>query len=170
MKSVEIYTDGACSGNPGAGGWAAVLRYEGESGTKEKQLFGKAAKTTNNRMELAAAVYGLKALNRPCEVKLYSDSAYLVNAMTQGWIASWQERGWKTADGKPVKNKEIWEELLRVAEGHQIEWIKVEAHADNEGNNLADTLAYSMAYESFTDVVLDDDDIKKIDDLTNGVA
>lgn len=135
--AVSIYTDGACSGNPGPGGWGAILIYK----EKEKELWGNEAHTTNNRMELTAAVQGLKALKYPCRVNLYSDSAYLVNAFKQGWLRKWQENGWLTSKKEPVENQDLWQELLALNRVHQIEWIKVKGHADNEYNNRCDALA-----------------------------
>lgn len=140
---VEIYTDGACSGNPGPGGWAAVLIYAG----KEKEIYGKEESTTNNRMELTAAMQGLKALKFPCRVKLYSDSAYLINAFNNGWLRKWQQNGWKTARKEPVENQDLWQEILSVSALHEIEWIKVKGHADNEYNNRCDKLAVEAISE-----------------------
>lgn len=137
LKEVIIYTDGACSGNPGPGGWAAVLLYGGH----RKELSGAVAVTTNQRMELTAALEALKALKEPCRVKLYSDSAYLVNAFQEGWIKRWQENGWRTAKKEPVENQDLWQELLKVASQHQVEWVKVTGHSDNEENNRCDALA-----------------------------
>lgn len=134
---VTIYTDGACSGNPGPGGYAAILMV----GENKKEIFGAERDTTNNKMELKAAIEGLKALNRPCNVELYSDSAYLVNAYEKGWIDSWKKNNWKTASKDPVKNKELWEELERLREIHTVKFIKVKGHADNEYNNRCDELA-----------------------------
>ena len=136
--SVEIFTDGACRGNPGPGGWGAVLRY----GEHEKLLSGRSSATTNNRMELTAAIEALQALRRPCRVRLATDSTYLKNGITQ-WIATWKRRGWKTADRKPVKNCDLWRRLERAASLHQIEWVWVRGHAGNEGNEKADALARS---------------------------
>lgn len=137
MVPVTIYTDGACSGNPGPGGWAAVLIY----GEYRKEISGFEPMTTNNRMELTAAIKALQALNRPCEVELFSDSAYLCNAFLNGWIDSWIRNGWKKADKKPVENAELWQELVRLSRIHTIRWHKVKGHADNELNNLCDKLA-----------------------------
>ncbi len=134
---VQIYTDGACSGNPGPGGWGAILLYEG----KEKELQGKEPQTTNNRMELMAAIQALKALKYPCKVRLYSDSAYLVNAFKNGWLAKWQANGWQTAKRQAVENQDLWQELLELAKIHEIEWVKVKGHADNPYNNRCDKLA-----------------------------
>jgi len=134
---VIIYTDGACSGNPGKGGWGAILMY----GDKKKEISGAELETTNNRMELTAPIEALKLLKRPCCVKLYSDSAYLINAFSQGWIYNWQMNGWKTADKKDVKNRELWETIYQFTQIHKIEWIKVKGHSDNEYNNRCDKMA-----------------------------
>ena len=137
MDKVIIYTDGACSGNPGKGGWGAILMY----GDIKKEISGGNPNTTNNQMELTAPIEALKLLKRPCEVKVYSDSAYLVNAFLQGWLKNWKKNGWKTADKKDVKNKELWLEIDKFMQIHNIEWIKVKGHADNEFNNRCDELA-----------------------------
>lgn len=137
MKRVDIYTDGACSGNPGKGGWCAILMCDG----KEKVLSGGEAETTNNRMEIAAAVNGLSALKKRCEVRLFSDSAYLVNAVENGWLESWQRNGWRTSDGKPVKNKDLWLDIVRLTGEHAVTFVKVKGHADNENNNRCDKIA-----------------------------
>lgn len=137
MKSVEIYTDGACSGNPGPGGWAAVLMYGG----RIKELSGGNNHTTNQQMELYAAIEALNALKESCLVKLHSDSAYLVNCFQQQWYKNWLKNGWKNSKGKPVENQDLWKELLRLTEKHQVEFIKVKGHADNEWNNRCDELA-----------------------------
>ena len=137
MKQVEIFTDGACSGNPGPGGWGAVLRYNGH----EKEISGGEANTTNNRMELFAAIQGLSALKESCVVNLYSDSSYLVNAFEKHWIEKWQRNGWKTAAKKPVENQDLWKWLLTVMQPHQVTIIKVKGHADNPWNNRCDELA-----------------------------
>lgn len=136
-KIVEIYTDGACSGNPGPGGWAAVMMY----GEKKKEISGGESQTTNQRMEMKAAVEALKALKYPCEVSLFSDSAYLVNAFNQGWLERWQGNGWRTSQKKPVENKDLWEELLKLTEKHRVKFVKVKGHADNVYNNRCDELA-----------------------------
>ncbi len=136
-KKVEIYTDGACSGNPGPGGWAAVMMY----GDKKKEISGGEPQTTNQRMEMKAAVEALKALKFPCEVNLYSDSAYLVNAFKQGWTERWQRNGWVTSQKTPVANKDLWEELLQLTRTHDVKFIKVKGHSDNEYNNRCDELA-----------------------------
>ena len=137
MKKVILYTDGACSVNPGVGGWGVVLSFNGF----EKQFSGAEADTTNNRMELKAVIEGLKRLKEPCEVEVYSDSAYTVNAFNEGWIYSWEKNGIKKADNKPVLNEELWRELLRLTRVHNVTFIKVKGHADNEYNNLCDKLA-----------------------------
>ena len=137
MKSVDIYTDGACSGNPGKGGWCAILMYGG----KEKILSGGDPDTTNNRMEVYAAIAGLCALKERCEVKLYSDSSYLVSAVEQGWLDNWKRNGWRTADKKTVKNKELWEKLDELLTEHSVTFVKVKGHADNEYNNRCDKIA-----------------------------
>ena len=137
MKKVSLYTDGACSGNPGPGGWGAVLVYNG----REKRISGGERSTTNNRMELTAAIEGLSALTEPCEVHLVSDSKYLVDGMTKGWARSWKSKGWKKSDGKPALNPDLWERLLCLSEVHKItyEWIK--GHAGHEYNEICDRLA-----------------------------
>ena len=137
MKSVTIYTDGACSGNPGPGGWAAILRY----GAAEKVLTGGEAETTNNRMELTAVLEGLKALKEPCAVELWSDSRYVVDALEKGWAASWRDHGWRRADKKPALNVDLWEILLPLAETHTLHCHWVRGHAENEYNNRCDALA-----------------------------
>lgn len=137
MKEVTIYTDGACSGNPGPGGWGAVLIY----GDKRKELSGAEPSTTNQRMEITAAIAALRVLKEPCRVHLYSDSAYLVNAFRQGWLARWERNGWLTVKKQPVENQDLWRELLQVASRHQVEWLKVKGHSDNPENNRCDELA-----------------------------
>lgn len=134
---VTIYTDGACSGNPGPGGWGVVLMF----GPHRKELSGYDAATTNNRMELLAAIRGLEALKQPCVVELYSDSAYLINAWEKGWLDGWQKRGWLTAQKKPVENQDLWKRLLELCAVHQVNWHKVKGHADNPWNNRCDELA-----------------------------
>ena len=133
---VEIFTDGACSGNPGPGGWAAILRF----GEVEKELSGGETMTTNNRMEMTAAAAGLEALTRPCRVRLYTDSQYLRDGITQ-WLRGWKARDWRTADKKPVKNVDLWQHLDAVAAPHQVEWIWVRGHAGHPENERADALA-----------------------------
>ena len=133
---VEIYSDGACRGNPGPGGWGALLRY----GSEEKELWGGEAATTNNRMELMAAIRALEALKRPSRVKLYTDSIYVMKGITT-WIRDWKRRGWRTAEKKPVKNEDLWRELEAQAARHNIEWHWVKGHAGHVENERADALA-----------------------------
>ena len=137
MKKVIIYTDGACSGNPGPGGWGAILIYR----EQKLELSGYEGHTTNNRMELLAAIEALSKLKEPCEVDLYSDSAYLVNAFLQNWLTNWVRRGWVKSDKKPVENRDLWEMLLNFSQLHQIHWHKVKGHAENPLNNRCDALA-----------------------------
>ena len=137
MKKVVLYTDGACSGNPGPGGYGAVLIYGGV----EKEIFGGEKSTTNNKMEMMAVIKGLEALKEPCEVEVYSDSAYIVNAIEQGWIESWKKNGWRKADKKPVKNVDLWEKLLELMDKHKVIFNKVKGHADDEYNNRCDRIA-----------------------------
>jgi ribonuclease HI len=136
MKIVKIYTDGACRGNPGPGGWGAWLQYA----TVEKEMCGGEPETTNNRMELMAAIQALEVLKQPCKVKLYSDSKYVLQGITE-WMANWKKRGWKTAAKKPVKNEDLWRRLDSVMQKHQIEWVWVKGHSGNIGNEKADQLA-----------------------------
>ena len=140
MKAVSIYSDGACSGNPGPGGWGTILIY----GSQEKELSGHDPDTTNNRMELLGAIRGLEALNQPCQVTLYSDSAYLCNAINQGWLVNWQRNGFLKKDKKPVENVDLWKSLLIQMEKHQISFVKVKGHADNAYNNRCDQLAVAQ--------------------------
>jgi len=142
VSDVEIFTDGACKGNPGPGGWGAIIR----AGAREKELSGNEPHTTNNRMELMAAIQGLKALKRPCRVKLATDSTYVMQGLTQ-WIHGWRRNGWKTADKKPVKNAELWQELLDAAAPHQVEWKWVKGHSGHPENERADQLACAAAGE-----------------------
>jgi ribonuclease HI len=137
MKHVILYTDGACSGNPGPGGWAALLRF----GQQEREIAGGEPETTNNRMELRAVLEGLRALTEPCKVDVHTDSAYIANAFNDRWIAGWLRRGWKNAAGEPVKNRDLWEELIDQTKRHQVRFIKVKGHADDELNNRVDRLA-----------------------------
>ena len=137
MDEVIIYTDGACSGNPGPGGWGAILMFK----DIKKEISGAQNNTTNNIMELTAVIEALKLLKHPCKVQLYSDSAYVVNAFLQKWVDNWQKNNWKTADKKDVKNKELWQELISLTTTHQVKFIKVKGHADNEFNNRCDELA-----------------------------
>jgi len=137
MNQVSIYTDGACSGNPGPGGWGAVLCCRGT----EKELSGGEAQTTNNRMELMAVIRALEALKVPCEVDLYSDSKYVIDALQKGWAKSWQRNNWKKADKKPALNPDLWERLLALTEQHTLHYHWVKGHADNEYNNRCDKMA-----------------------------
>ncbi|MBP3596343.1 MAG: ribonuclease HI [Clostridia bacterium] len=143
MKKVTIYTDGACSGNPGPGGWGALLMFEGN----KKEISGAKTDTTNNIMELTAVIEALKLLKVECEVDLYSDSSYVVNAFLQGWIFNWRKNNWKTASKEPVKNRELWEELYSLTQKHKVNFIKVKGHSDNEFNNRCDYLATSAIKE-----------------------
>ncbi|PCJ48135.1 MAG: ribonuclease HI [Gammaproteobacteria bacterium] len=133
---VEIYTDGACRGNPGIGGWGAVIRYKG----REKLLSGGEQNTTNNRMELMAAIKALNSLNRPCDISLTTDSQYVRKGILE-WMVAWKKRGWKTAAKKPVKNQDLWQQLDESTQRHKIEWHWVKGHAGHEGNELSDSLA-----------------------------
>ena len=137
MKTVTIYTDGACSGNPGPGGWGAVLRY----GAHELELSGGAAETTNNRMELTGVIEALRRLKEPCAVELYSDSKYVVDALSKGWAQSWQKKGWIKSDKKPALNADLWETLLTLSARHELRCHWVKGHAENEYNNRCDALA-----------------------------
>jgi ribonuclease HI len=136
-SEVELWTDGACSGNPGPGGWAALLRM----GTNERVLSGGEQLTTNNRMELTGVVQGLRALTRPCVVRVHIDSSYVMNAFRQGWLARWERNGWATRDKRPVKTRELWLELQAEVARHQVEWVKVAGHAGVELNERVDRLA-----------------------------
>ena len=137
MKEVTIYTDGACSGNPGPGGWGAILIY----GENKKEISGREKETTNNIMEITAVIESLKLLKYPCDVKLYSDSAYVVNAFNNNWVESWQKNGWINSKKEAVKNKELWKELIELTKTHNVTFIKVKGHSDNEFNNRCDELA-----------------------------
>ncbi|MBR3979175.1 MAG: ribonuclease HI [Oscillospiraceae bacterium] len=137
MKTVTLYTDGACSGNPGPGGWGAILEYNGV----EKELSGGEASTTNNRMELTAVISGLQALKEPCIVELYSDSKYVIDGLSKGWAESWRKNGWKKADKKPALNPDLWEILLDLTAQHQLRYHWVKGHAENPKNNRCDALA-----------------------------
>ena len=136
MTEVTIYTDGACKGNPGPGGWGALL----VAGTERKELCGGEPETTNNRMELTAAIEALSALKRPCRVNLYTDSKYVMDGLTQ-WLPNWKARGWKTADKKPVKNQDLWQQLDDIAGKHEVSWHWVKGHNGHPGNERADQLA-----------------------------
>ncbi len=137
MKNITIYTDGACSGNPGCGGWGAILMFN----DLKKEISGFDPNTTNNKMELTAAIEALKLLKEKCKITLYSDSAYLCNAFNNNWIANWQKNGWIGSNKAPVKNKELWEQLIYFYNFHELTFIKVKGHADNEYNNRCDALA-----------------------------
>lgn len=139
MKKIDIYTDGACSGNPGPGGWGAILMYN----DYKKEISGYSPETTNNVMEMTAVVEALKLLKEECEITIYSDSAYVVNAFLQKWIKGWIANGWKTSNKKEVKNKELWQEMLDLLNKHNYKFIKVKGHSDNEYNNRCDFLATS---------------------------
>ncbi len=139
MVSVTIYTDGACSGNPGPGGWGAVLIY----GENKKEISGGNKNTTNNIMEITAVIEALKCLKNECKATVYSDSAYVVNCFNQGWIYNWKKNNWKTSTKGPVKNKELWEELYTLVKKYNVEFVKVKGHSDNELNNRCDELARS---------------------------
>ena len=136
MKGIILYTDGACSGNPGIGGWGAILFYK----DIKKELSGGEEQTTNNRMELMAVIKGLEAIKENCKVDIYSDSAYVVNAFLQDWVSNWKNNGWRTAKGS-VQNQDLWQKLLSLLEKHEVQWHKVKGHADNEYNNRCDALA-----------------------------
>ena len=137
MKEVIIYTDGACSGNPGPGGWGAILRY----GEKTKELSGGEKNTTNNRMELTGVISALQALNQPCRVQLYTDSQYVVNAMEKGWAVSWRAKGWRRSNKEPALNPDLWQQLLDLCEQHEVTFHWVKGHAENKYNNRCDELA-----------------------------
>lgn len=141
LPIVHIYTDGACLGNPGPGAWAALLR----SGQHEKELVGAASRTTNNRMEMRAAIHALNALKQPCQIYLHTDSEYLRNGISQ-WIHNWQRNGWRTADKKPVKNKDLWQALLSALQPHQVQWDWVKGHAGHRDNERVDVLANTAAH------------------------
>ena len=137
MKFVELFTDGACSGNPGKGGWGAILRYEGH----EKELSGGETETTNNRMELTAVIRGLEALKEPCHVRLTSDSKYVIDAIDKGWVYSWKRNNWRKADKKPALNVDLWERLLPLLEHHQVELVWVKGHQGHPENERCDKMA-----------------------------
>lgn len=142
MKKVKIVTDGSCLGNPGPGGWASILRY----GEKKKEIWGAEPRTTNNRMELTAAIRALEALKEPCQVEITTDSEYLKRGITQ-WIAKWKRNGWMTADKKPVLNRDLWERLDELTGRHKVTWRWTKGHADHEDNNRCDELAQAAAHE-----------------------
>ena len=141
MKQVTIYTDGACSGNPGPGGWGAILEWNG----REKELSGGEAETTNNRMELSGVIFALSALKEPCAVDLYTDSKYVFDAVDKGWVYTWRKNGWRKADKKPALNVDLWERLLPLLETHRVTWHWVKGHAENEKNNRCDALAVAQS-------------------------
>ena len=151
MKTVTLYTDGACSGNPGPGGWGAILSYNGH----EMELSGGEPETTNNRMEMTAVIAALKRLKEPCIVELYSDSKYVIDSLQKGWAAGWRKRGWVKSDKKPALNPDLWAELLALTETHTVHYHWVKGHAENEKNNRCDAMAvaesqkYKDAYTNF---------------------
>ena len=140
MKTVTLYTDGACSGNPGPGGWGCILEYNGH----EKELSGGEKDTTNNRMELTGVIMGLRALKEPCVVELYSDSKYVLDALQKGWVYGWKKRGWVKSDKKPALNPDLWEQLLTLIARHEMHYHWVKGHAENPKNNRCDELAVSQ--------------------------
>ena len=140
MKTVTLYTDGACSGNPGPGGWGCILEYNGH----EKELSGGEKDTTNNRMELTGVIMGLRALKEPCVVELYSDSKYVLDALQKGWVYGWKKRGWVKSDKKPALNADLWEQLLTLIARHKMHYHWVKGHAENPKNNRCDELAVSQ--------------------------
>jgi len=144
VKSVKIYTDGACSGNPGPGGWAAVLKY----GEHEREISGFEGNTTNQRMELTAAVQGLAALKESCSVQVHSDSAYLINAFEQNWLSRWQKNGWQSSQKKPVENRDLWVLLLELTAKHDVAWVKVKGHSGHPENERCDELARKAIAEA----------------------
>ena len=141
MKQVTIYTDGACSGNPGPGGWGAILEWNG----REKELSGGERETTNNRMELSGVIFALSALKEPCAVDLYTDSKYVFDAVDKGWVYTWRKNGWRKADKKPALNVDLWERLLPLLGKHSVTWHWVKGHAENEKNNRCDALAVAQS-------------------------
>ena len=144
MKKIELFTDGACSGNPGPGGWGAILRYNGH----EKELCGGEAETTNNRMELTAVIEGLSALKEPCEIELFTDSKYVCDAVTKRWVYSWKANGWKKADKKPALNVDLWEKLLELLDTNKVNFNWIKGHAGHPENERCDTLAVEY-YQKF---------------------
>ena len=143
MKTVTLYTDGACSGNPGPGGWGVILEYMGI----EKELSGGEDNTTNNRMELTAVIRGLQALKEPCVVELYSDSKYVIDALEKGWAWGWKKRGWIKSDKKPALNPDLWEQLLALTQKHEVHYHWVKGHAENPYNNRCDELAVAESHK-----------------------
>ena len=146
MKKVEIFTDGACSGNPGPGGWGAILRFQG----REKELFGGEKDTTNNRMELTACIEALRALKEPCEILLTTDSQYVVNGIEKGWAQGWTDNGWRKADKKPAQNIDLWDALLLLLSIHKVTFNWIKGHAGHPENERCDTLAVTYYKENFT--------------------
>ncbi|MBO4867720.1 MAG: ribonuclease HI [Ruminococcus sp.] len=144
MKKIEIFTDGACSGNPGPGGYGTILRFNNIS----KELYGGDPKTTNNRMEMTAVIKGLQALKEPCEITLYSDSQYVINAITKGWAEGWKKRGWVKADKKPALNSDLWEIILQLLAVHKVEFVWVKGHAGHTENERCDELAVKGSQEA----------------------
>jgi ribonuclease HI len=155
LRHVDIYTDGACSGNPGPGGWAAILKY----GNHVKELDGSMPQTTNNRMELFAVISGLGALKEPCRVRIHSDSTYIVDAFNMNWVDNWQQNGWKTADKKPVENQDLWRLLLLTMRRHQVSFHKVPGHSDHKENNRCDALAKAAIQSLIRSLNSDENDI-----------
>ena len=143
MRTVTIYTDGACSGNPGPGGWGAILEWKG----LEKELSGGESQTTNNRMELTGVICALRALKEPCAVDLYTDSKYVCDAVTKGWVYGWKAKGWIKSDKKPALNVDLWEQLLPMLQQHKVTWHWVKGHAENEKNNRCDKLAVAQSHK-----------------------
>ena len=137
MKNIEIFTDGACKGNPGPGGWCAILRYNGV----EKMISGGAKDTTNNRMELSAVLFALKALKEPCHITLQSDSKYVLDSLSKGWVYGWQKKGWKKSDGKPALNVDLWQQLLEEIKKHELDYVWIKGHAGHPENERCDAQA-----------------------------
>lgn len=144
LTPITMYTDGACSGNPGPGGWGAILMSPGH----HKEIFGGEAHTTNNRMEMTAVIRGLEELKRPSHVRVHSDSAYVINCFKNRWYANWQRNGWRNSAKQPVENRDLWERLLELSKIHKVEWVKVKGHSDDEWNNRADELARAGAKQA----------------------
>ena len=144
IKEVEIYTDGACSGNPGPGGYGVILKY----GPHTREMSGAYVNTTNNRMELMAVIKGLESLKEPCRVTVFSDSKYIIDAITKGWVLKWQSKGWMRNDKERAKNVDLWERVLELRQKHQVNWVWVKGHADNEFNNRCDQLAVTAIKNS----------------------
>ena len=147
MKKIELFTDGACSGNPGPGGWGAILRYNGH----QKELCGGEKETTNNRMELTAVIEGLSALKEPCEIELFTDSKYVCDAVVKRWVYSWKANGWKKADKKPALNVDLWEKLLQLLDTHKVNFNWIKGHAGHPENERCDTLAVEY-YQKFKNI------------------